>query len=164
MPSLTSIVVPSESPVVDLPMPSCPAPETPVVPPVVSTSSGHGQVIAATPGSYTTITCSTSGSADVEPTSPTGSLAAYPGDTITLAVPVGWRFIRWEGSHAPLHATGGGGIWPSSDLPAAARSIRLPDGPLLQDETVRLTVVLMSDDDRAVIELGLEFDVNRSVS
>ncbi|HEY5437029.1 MAG TPA: zf-HC2 domain-containing protein [Candidatus Limnocylindrales bacterium] len=162
-PSAVPSAVPS-APVAALPTPQCPAPPQQVAPPVVSASSGNGQVVAATPGSYTTMTCSTTGTADAVPEPPTESLAAYPGDTIRFTVPIGWRFVRWEGSHKPLHGTGTGGVWPPTDLPDAPRSIDLPDGPLLQDEIVSLTVVLVSDDGRAVIELGLQLEVNRNVS
>jgi hypothetical protein len=167
VPSALSSPAPSavpSAPVADLPTPKCPAPPQQVVLPVVSASSGNGQVVVATPGSYTTMTCSTTGSADVIPKPPKESLAAYPGDTIRFTVPVGWRFVRWEGSHKPLHGTGTGGVWPPTDLPDASRSIELPTDPLLQDEIVSLTVVLGSDDERAVIELGLGLEVNRNVS
>jgi hypothetical protein len=87
-----------------------------MVPPVIAASSGNGQVVVATPGSYTTMTCSTTGSADVVSKPSKDSLAAYPGDTIRFTVPAGWRFVRWEGSHAPLHGTGTGGLWPPIHL------------------------------------------------
>jgi hypothetical protein len=154
---------PLPSVVVDaLPTPKCPAPQQQVVPPVVSASVGNGQVVAATRGSYTTMTCSTTGTADAAPTSPGESLAAYPGDTITFTVPVGWRFVRWEGSHQPLRGTGGS-VWQPLNLLDRPRSIQLP-GPLLFDERVSLTVVLVSDDERSVIQIDLQLLVNQAVS
>ena len=164
---IVSAVVPSvvpSVPVADLPTPKCPAPPQQVVPPVVLATSGNGQKVAATPGSYTTMTCTTTGTADVVAKPPKESLAAYPGDTISFTVPVGWRFVRWEGSHTPLHGTGTGGVWLPTVLPDPSSSIELPDSPLLQDEIVSLTVVLVSDDGRAIIELGLQLEVNRNVS
>jgi len=166
-PSAAASAAPSAVPsalVAALPTPKCPAPARQVAPPVVSASSGNGQVVAATPGSYTTVTCSTTAMADVVPKPPSESLAAYPGDTITFTVPVGWHFVRWEGSHKPLHDTGPGRAWPPTDLPDAPRSIDLPVDPLLQDEIASLTVVLVSDDGRTVIELGLQLEVNRNVA
>jgi hypothetical protein len=146
----------------DLLQDTCPAPQQQVVPPVVSASVGNGQVVAATRGSYTTMTCSTTGTADAAPTSPGESLAAYPGDTITFTVPVGWRFVRWEGSHQPLRGTGGS-VWQPMNLLDRPRSIQLP-GPLLFDERVSMTVVLVSDDERSVIEMELQILVNQAVS
>lgn len=154
--------VPSAS-VDALPTPKCPAPPEQVAPPAVSASVGRGQVVVATPGSYTTTTCSTVGTAEAVPKSPDVSLAAYPGDTIELTVPVGWRFVHWEGSHASLVGGGGGGDWAATDLPDKPRSIEL-SGPLLTDEVVSLTVVLVSDDERTLIELDLQLMVNQSVS
>ena len=162
-PGPTPTTAPSDPPVAELPTPKCPAPPQQVVPPVVSASSGNGQVVAATRGSYTTITCSTTGTVDIVYKPPKESLSAYPGDTITFTVPVGWRFVSWEGSHSPLHGTGLGGTWQAADLPDRPRSIDLP-GPLLSDESVNLTVVLVSDDERSVIKLELFLEVNRSVS
>lgn len=156
-------VSPLPSAVLDaLPTPKCPAPEQQVAPPVVSASVGNGQVVAATRGSYTTMTCSTTGTADAAPTAPGESLAAYPGDTITFTVPVGWRFVRWEGSHKPLHGQGGS-LWQPMNLLDRPRSIQLP-GPLLLDEQVSLTVVLVSDDERSVIEIELQILVNQRVT
>lgn len=163
VPSATGGIA-SDALVADLPTPKCPASSREVVPPFVSASSGNGQVVAATSGSYTTMTCSTTGNSDAVPRSPTESLATYPGDTIRFTVPVGWHFSRWEGSHEPLHGTGAGDKWPPTDVSDGSRSIALPDGPLLQDELINLTVVLVSDDERAVIELGLQLEVNRNVS
>lgn len=156
---------PSPTPIVAaLPVPKCPAPQLQVIPPVVSVSAGNGQVVAATLGSYTTVTCTTTGTVDAVPQGPLSepSLAAYPGDVIRMSVPAGWRFVRWEGSHRPIRGEGGG-PWQPVLLPAAAGSIDLPE-PLLFDEIVSLNVVLISDDERAVIELGLTFAVNRAVS
>jgi len=163
VPSAPVAAVPS-APVAGLPTPKCPAPPQQITPPVVSASSGNGQVVAATPGSYTTMTCSTTGTADVVPKPAKESLAAYPGNAIRFTVPIGWRFVHWEGSHKPLHGTGTAGAWPPMDLPDASRSIELPSDPFLQDEMASLTVVLVSDDGRAVIELGLQLEVNRNVS
>ena len=162
-PAPGSPAAPSDPPVAELPTPKCPAPPQQVIPPVFSASSGNGQVVAATRGSYTTITCSTTGTVDIVYKPPKESLSAYPGDTITFTVPVGWRFVSWEGSHSPLHGTGLGGTWQAADLPDRPRSIDLP-GPLLSDESVNLTVVLVSDDERSVIKLELFLEVNRSVS
>ncbi len=154
---------PSPTPIgAALPIPRCPAPQRQVIPPVVSVSAGDSQVVAATLGSYTTSTCTTTGTVDAVPREPESSLAVYPGDTLTMTLPEGWRFVRWEGSHRPIRGEGGG-RWRPVSLAAAARSIDLP-GPVLFDETVSLTTVLVSDDERAVIELSLEFVVNRAVS
>jgi hypothetical protein len=163
----TPVVVATASPVptplvADMLIPKCPAPQQQLPPPVVSASAGNGQVVTATRGSYTTMTCSTTGTADAAPKPPEESLAAYPGDTIELTVPAGWHFVRWEGSHEPLAGAGGGG-WPQTDLPDKPRSIAL-SGPLLSNEIVSLTVVLVSDDERTVIEVGLQLLVNQSVS
>lgn len=153
---------PVASAVAGPPRPLCPAPQRQLAPPVVSAAAGNGQVVEATPGSYTTVTCSTTSTADAPLKPPGESLAAYPGETIELTVPVGWYFARWEGSHEPRRGDGGGS-WPRIQLLDKPRSIAL-SGPLLTDEIVSLTVVLVSDDERTVIELGLQLLVNQAVS
>jgi hypothetical protein len=149
--------------VATMPAPKCPSPSKQVPPPVVSASVGTGQVVATTRGSYTTMTCSTTGTSDAVPGAPVDSLAAYPGDKVRFTVPVGWRFARWEGSHKPIDGAGAPVAWEPADMPDRPRSIELP-GPLLLDETVSLTVVLVSDDERTVIDLELQLLLNQAVS
>jgi hypothetical protein len=138
-----------------LPTPKCPAPPQQVEPPVVSASVGEGPAVTATRGSYTTLTCSMAGSNDADPPSPEQALLAHPGETLRFSVPAGWRFARWEGGDTPLVGDGAHD-WPPIDLPDRPRSIDVPVPSRPNDSIVRLSVVLISDDERAVIELALQ--------
>lgn len=132
-------------------------------PPVVSATVENGPTVAATSGSYTTTTCSTTGVADADPAPPDQPLLARPGDTLRLAVPDGWRFARWEGFDAPLVGEGAN-VWLRTDLPDRPRSFKMPV-PFRPDESiVSLTVVLVSDDERTVIELQIQLLVDRSAT
>lgn len=137
-----------------LPTPKCPGPQEQMSPPVVSAAVENGPTVAATRGSYTTVTCSTTGVDELDPAPPDEPLLARPGDTLRFTVPEGWRFARWEGSDAPLVGEGGN-VWGPTDLPNRPRSIELPVPLRPNDSIVGLTVVLVSDDERVVIELSL---------
>jgi hypothetical protein len=82
------------------PSPACPAPAQAAVLPEIVASVGAASVVA-TGGSATVMTCSTVGTFDAVPPDPTQALAATPGDTLTLTLPAGWQFLRWEGSDRP---------------------------------------------------------------
>jgi len=125
------------------------------VPPAVAASVGDGPAIAPTQGSYTTVTCSTTGSYDADPPSPELPLLAKQGDDLRFTVPTGWRFVRWGGSGAPLVGDGAD-TWPPTDLPDRPRSISVPVPLRLGDSIVGLSVVLISDDERAIVKLGLQ--------
>ncbi len=132
-------------------------------PPVVSATVENGPTVAATRGSYTTMTCSTTGVADADPAPPDKPLLARPGDTLRFTVPEGWRFARWEGFDAPLVGEGAN-VWGPTDLPNRPRSIELPVPLRPNNSIVSLTVVLVSDDERTIIELQLQLLVNQSAT
>ena len=144
-------------------MPKCPGPQAQISPPVVSATVGSEQVVAATSGSYTTMTCSTIGTSDAVPQPPDEPLLARPGDMLSFTVPEGWRFARWEGFDAPLVGEGAN-VWGPTDLPTRPRSIELPVPLRPNDSIVSLTVVLVSDDERTIIELQLQLLVKQSAT
>ena len=101
------------------------------------------------------MTCSTTGVADVVGRSPEVPLLADPGDVITLTVPVGWAFTRWEGFDSPVIGEGAN-VWPPTTVAGRPRSIDVPVPVRTGDSILGLTVVLISDDERTVVEQGLE--------
>jgi len=137
------------------PTPKCPAPQQAVAPPVVTATVGAGPSVSATRGSYTTMTCSTTGVSDAVPGQPDVALLARPEDTLRFTVPAGWRFVRWQGHDTPLGGEGAN-VWQPVDLPDRPRSIELPVPSRPDDSIVGLTVVLITDDERTVIDLALE--------
>lgn len=145
------------------PTATCVGPRERTPPPVVSATVGRGQVVATTRGSYTTTTCSTAGVVDTDPATPTEKLLARPGDTITFTVADGWRFARWEGFDTSLVGEGAN-VWVATDLPDTPRSVEVPVPMRPNDSIVGLTVVLVSDDRRTIIELALELLVSRGAT
>jgi hypothetical protein len=138
-----------------LPTARCPGPAQQPEPPVVSASVGDGPAVPATRGSYTTVTCSTTGVADAIPEPPDVPVLAHPAEMITFTVPDGWRFLRWGGFDTPLVGEGTN-IWEPVDLPDKPRSFELPVPARPGDSIVGLTVVIVSDDETAVLELAIE--------
>lgn len=138
-----------------LPTARCPGPATQPEPPVVSASVGNGPAVPATRGSYTTITCSVTGVADVIPEPSDVPVLAHPGERITFTVPDGWGFVRWEGFDTPIVGEGAN-LWEPVDLPDRPRSIERPVPARPGDSVVGLTVVIVSDDETVLFELSLE--------
>ena len=99
-----------------LPTPACPSPTEPVAVPSVTVSVGDAPGIVATKGSSTIATCSTTGVVDAIPTDPVDGLQAKPGDLLRLALPSGWRLLRWQGYDRPV-AGEGANVWPPVDTP-----------------------------------------------
>ena len=137
------------------PQPACPGPDQAAAPPEILAHVDGGPAITATSGSSTTMTCSTTGVTDVVGRSPDTPLLADPGDVITLTVPAGWAFTRWEGFDAPVQGEGAN-VWPPTTVAGRPRSIDVPVPLRSGDSILGLTVVLISDDERTVVEQALE--------
>jgi hypothetical protein len=95
------------------------------------------------------------GNSDAVPPPPDEPLLAKPGETLTFAVPVGWWFVHWEGSDAPVIGEGAN-VWLPTDVPDRPRTLELPVPRRAGDSIVSLSVVLVSDDERVVLELSLQ--------
>jgi hypothetical protein len=137
------------------PSPECPAPAYAVEPPNVAASAGGRLAVFATRGSHTVVTCSTSGSSDASPTSPTERLEARRGETISLSLPADWRFVHWEGSDAAAVGEGAN-VWQPTDLPDPTRSFELPVPNRTGDSIVTLDVVVVSLDRHVVMRISIQ--------
>ena len=104
------------------PSPNCPAPQAAVSAPDVLVTVGGGPGVIATRGPSTLTTCSTTAVADGVPGDPVGEVLANAGDRMTLTLPAGWGFLRWEGSdHAALGE--GANVWVPVDVAGAPNHI-----------------------------------------
>ena len=111
----------------ELPPPTlaCPAPAVAARVPDVTVAAPAGAPVPATRGSSTLMTCSTTGTEDAVPADPLEVVAAHPGDHLTLALPVGWGFLRWEGSDRRV-AGEGANAWPPVDVAGLPPRIEVP--------------------------------------
>ena len=107
------------------PAPTCPAPQNAIQAPDVLVTVGDGPAVLATRGPSTMTTCSTTAVADGVPGDPVGEVLANSGDQMTLTLPAGWSFLRWEGSDHPA-AGDGGNVWLPVDVAGAPSHIDVP--------------------------------------
>jgi hypothetical protein len=131
------------------PSPACPAPPLAVDVPEVTASIGDGPTIVAARGSSSMFTCSTVASDDAVPTDPSVGLAAHPGDLMTLALPSGWRFLRWEGSDHPAVGEGAN-VWLPIDTRDRPERIDVPVPGRPGDSIVAYSLWLIGPEDRVV--------------
>ena len=131
------------------PTPACPAPDGPIDVPAVSVSIGGGPAIVATRGSASLATCSTVATFDAALPDPETGLMAHDGDRLTLALPPGWQFLRWEGFDRPAVGDGGN-VWPPIDTPQRPTSIEVPVPFRPGASIAGYTLTIMSDDGRVV--------------
>jgi hypothetical protein len=136
------------------PAAECPSPTSAVPLPVVTVSVGGGPAIAATQGSTTTVTCTTTGSADAVPSDPAEGVSAGPGDLLTLAVPSGWRFLHWQGSDRPVVGEGAN-VWPPTDTPERPRQIEVPVPVRSGDSIAAYDLWIISDDGRVIGQMAV---------
>jgi hypothetical protein len=101
------------------------------------------------------MTCSTTGVSDAGSTSPSDPLLAEPGETISVSVPTGWRFVHWEGWDAPVVGEGAN-VWPPIDLPDPSSVLELPVPNRMGDSNLGLEVVVVSLDGRVVMSLSVQ--------
>lgn len=137
-----------------LPTPACPSPAKAVAVPDVTVSVGDSPGIVATKGSSTIETCSTTGAIDAAPTDPEVGLQARAGDVLHLALPSGWRFLRWEGYDRPV-AGEGANVWPPVDTPERPDRIDAPVPTRTGDSIVGYTLWLTTSDQRAVGQIDV---------
>ena len=136
------------------PSPVCPAPSDEVEPPDVVARIGEGAPLTATRGSSTFTTCSTVATSDVpQPIAPPNGLAAHPGDMIALALPAGWRFLRWEGVDDTR--LDGGTIFPPTDTLERPQQIEIPAGIRPGDYLGFYSLWIISADERVVGQLEI---------
>lgn len=107
------------------PAPKCPAPQNAIQAPDVLVTVGGGPGIIATSGPSIFAMCSTTAVADGVPGDPVGEVLANSGDQMTLTLPAGWSFLRWEGSDHPA-AGDGGNVWLPVDVAGAPSHIDVP--------------------------------------
>ncbi len=101
------------------------------------------------------MTCSTVGTSDAGPISPSEPLNAKPGETISVTVPTGWQIVHWEGSDAAV-AGGDANIWPPIELPQPSSQFEMPVPNRPGDSTLTLTVVVVSPDGGVVMDLSVQ--------
>jgi hypothetical protein len=140
------------------PAPGCPSPAGPVEPPDVLVSVGDSPGIVATRGSTTLATCTTSSASDVVPGEPPAGITAAPGDVLRLSLPLGWRFLHWEGFDRPA-AGEGGNVWPGVDTPDRPARIAVPVPVRNGDSIAGYTLWVIRDDGRVVGQIEIVIQV-----
>lgn len=136
----------------ELPTPACPAPPDAVVPPIVTASAAGGTPIPMTLGSTVFTTCSTVASDDrPQPPLPDVAIAAHPGEFLRLALPAGWRFLRWSGNDDVRLDSGT--VFLPTDTPGRPQSIDLPVPPRPGDHLGFYHLWIVSSDGRVVGDL-----------
>jgi len=160
-PSLTPVPAgPSGSPAEPTqfvpPTPVCPAPDGAVDVPAVSVSIGGGPAIVATRGSASLATCSTVATVDAALPDPETGLTTHEGDRLTLALPPGWQFLRWEGFDRPAVGDGGN-VWPPIDTPQRPTTIEVPVPFRPGASIAGYTLTITTDDGRIVGTLEIRF-------
>jgi hypothetical protein len=138
------------------PTPACPAPDGPVDVPAVSVSIGSGTALVATRGSASLATCSTVATFDAALPDPETGLMAHEGDRLTLALPPGWQFLRWEGFDHPAVGDGGN-VWSPIDTPQRPTTIEVPVPFRPGASIAGYTLTITSDDGRVVGRLEIRF-------
>ena len=131
------------------PTPTCPSPDGPVDVPDVTVSIGGGPAVVATRGSSTFVTCSTVATIDAALPDPETGLAAHEGDRLTLTLPPGWRFLRWEGFDHPAIGDGGN-VWPPIDTPQRPTTIDVPVPFRPGASIAGYTLTIITDDGHVV--------------
>lgn len=107
------------------PSPNCPAPRAAIAAPDILVTVGDGPGVLATRGPSTITTCSTTAVADGLQGDPVGEVMANSGDQMTLTLPAGWGFLRWEGSdHSAVGE--GANVWLPVDIDGAPSHIDVP--------------------------------------
>ena len=135
------------------PPPVCPGPAVGAQLPDILASL-RGASVITTQGSATVMTCDTTGTFDAVPPDPTDPLSAAPGDVMTLALPSGWRFLRWEGSNHPVVGDAAD-IYLPVDTPDRPNRIEVPVPARAGRSIANLDVWIVSDDERVVAQLAV---------
>ena len=138
--------------------PACPAPPDADAVPQVLISIGKGPGILVTPASSTLMTCTTTSVTDAISSEPTEGLLAHPGDRMSMSLPAGWHFLRWEGSDRPVVGEGANVLQPT-DTPDRPTQIEVPVPIRTGDSIVGLSSWVVSADGRIVGELGFQVAV-----
>ena len=152
---------PAEGAEFEPPAPGCPSPAGPVAPPDVLVSVGDGPGILATHGSSTLVTCTMSSASDVVSSEPPAGIAAAPGDLLSLSLPAGWRFLRWDGFDRPA-AGEGGNVWPGVETPDRPGRIEVPVPARNGDSIAGYTLWVIRDDGRVVGQVDIVIQVTIS--
>jgi hypothetical protein len=85
----------------------CPSPPGSIEPPDVRVRAEEGKPIAATMGTTSVQTCSTTGVSDVGELDYPAPLTAHAGDELTFSVDRGWRILWVEEFDKPKRGEGG---------------------------------------------------------
>ena len=141
------------------PSPACPSPSAAVTVPSVIASIGAGAGIFVRPYTSTFATCTTTAVADGVPTLPANGLIAHPGTALTLALPSGWRYLRWEGGDGPVVGDAANVMVPV-DTPERPQWIAVPVPIRPGDSRVGLTLWVISTDARVVGQMDVIVRIN----
>jgi hypothetical protein len=141
--------------------PTCPAPVSAVHAPAVIVSIATGSPVMATRVGSTLETCSTTAIEDGVPGDPVGQVLGHPGDQLTLALPTGWGFIRWEGSDRPAIGDAAN-IWLPVDVAGAPSHVDVPVPGRLGDSVADYTLWIKTLDGRVVGQLAIRIGVSVS--
>jgi len=87
---------------------------------------------------------------------PETGLTAHEGDRLTLALPPGWQFLRWEGFDRPAVGDGGN-VWPPIDTPQRPTTIEVPVPFRPGASIAGYTLTITNDDGRIVGTLEIRF-------
>jgi hypothetical protein len=106
-----------------------------------------------TMGSSSVITCSSVRSDDLVSSDPTVPIVVGIGGTVRLSLPVGWRFLHWEGWDRPAVGDDAN-VLLGADTPDRPSSIDVPARSRSGDSILGVAAWVISADERTIASIS----------